>query len=142
MLRTLLPLVFVAACTACDSVTTAPEDENGLKPSANATVTLSEFPVNVNFTFFSVCLNAPVNLSGTAYWSIREVVRPDGSRHLTILMDVAVSSGLVSARIFRRISAYPLPSAGVIRKAGFLGLGCFVLSLGFCPFCFTFVSSF
>ena len=96
MLRTLLPLVFVAACTACDSVTTAPEDENGLKPSANATVTLSEFPVNVNFTFFSVCLNAPVNLSGTAYWSIREVVRPDGSRHLTILMDVAgptISSG-------------------------------------------------
>ena len=96
MFRTLMPFVVVAALAACDSVPTAPVEENALKPSANATVTHSEFPVNVNFTFFSVCLNAPVKLMGTAYWSIREVVRPDRSRHLTILMDVAgptISSG-------------------------------------------------
>jgi hypothetical protein len=89
-------LVVVAALAACDRTTTGPNEADGLRASANATATLTEFPVNVNFSFFSVCLNARVTLSGTAYWSIREVVRDDGGRHLTILMDVSgptISSG-------------------------------------------------
>jgi hypothetical protein len=92
----LTAVVVAAALAACESSTTGPGEVDALRPSASATSTLSEFPVNVNFSFFSVCLNARVNLSGTAYWSIREVLRPDGARHLTILMDVSgptISSG-------------------------------------------------
>jgi hypothetical protein len=87
---------FVISVAACDATSTEPLRSSDLKPSASATSTLAEFPVNVNFQFFSACLNAPVMLSGTAYWSVRTVVKPDGSRHLTILMDVSgptLSSG-------------------------------------------------
>ncbi len=89
-------LALTAVVAACDSTATAPDAAAPLRPSASANVQLNEFPVNVDFQFYSVCLDAPVRLSGTAYWTVRTVTRSDGSRHLTILMDVAgptISSG-------------------------------------------------
>jgi hypothetical protein len=88
--------LLAAAVAACDSGPTEPVGAGDLKPSASAAVTLNEFPVNVNFQFFAQCLNGMVTLSGTAYWSVRTVVKPDGSRHITLLMDVSgptISSG-------------------------------------------------
>lgn len=90
----LSPLAVAAALAACDSSTTEPGGPGALKPTA--AVVLNEFPINVNFQFYSECLNARVTLSGTAWWSVRTVTKPDGSRHITIRMDVSgptISSG-------------------------------------------------
>lgn len=95
----LSPLAVAAALAACDSSTTEPAETSATDlalSSASAAVVHTEFPVNVNFSVYSACLDARVTLSGTAWWSVRTVTRPDGSRHITILMDVTgptISSG-------------------------------------------------
>lgn len=92
-------LAVVIASAACDSGPTAPAEPEpaALTLSAAASsVVVDEFPVNVNFQAYSACLDGLVTLSGTAWWTVRTVTRPDGSRHLTIRMDVSgptISSG-------------------------------------------------
>ena len=85
----LSPLAVAAALAACDSSTTGPAEPSALRPSARATSHQSEFPVDVNFQTYSVCLDAPVTISGTAWWSVHTVTKPDGSLHINLKMDVS-----------------------------------------------------
>lgn len=81
--------LLAAAVAACDSGPTEPVGAAELKPSASATVTLSEFPNFANFPAYSECLNGLVTVYGPAWWAMRTVVRPDGSRHVTLRIDVS-----------------------------------------------------
>lgn len=95
----LCALALAAALAACDAGPTAPAETGSLGPSASATSTLTEFPNFANFQAFSQCLNAPVTVYGPAWWSLRTVVKPDGSRLLTLIIDASgftiISGGTV-----------------------------------------------
>lgn len=87
------PLILACALAtfACDSSTTEPTAPEKLSISANqgATTTFSQFTVNFNFQAYSACLDAFVTMGGPVEFSVWTVVRPDGSRHITQLLDVS-----------------------------------------------------
>jgi hypothetical protein len=87
-------LAVATALAACDASTTGPAEP--VAPRTAAAVVLSEFPLSPNFPAYSACLDAQVTISGSAWWSQRTVTRPDGSLHITILIDFSgttISSG-------------------------------------------------
>ena len=90
------PLILACALAtfACDSSTTGPTAPEKLSISANqgATTTFSQFTVNFNFQAYAECFDAFVGMGGPVDFSVWTVVRPDGSRHITQLLDVSRTS--------------------------------------------------
>jgi hypothetical protein len=77
------------ALAACDSSTVEPAAGGGPISAAGAATELTEYPFDANFPAYSGCLESRVTISGTVWWSVRTVTRPDGSQHLTINLDVS-----------------------------------------------------